>query len=390
MANLNSNQVASIKVIGVGGAGNNAINRMIEAGVDGVTFIVMNTDAQVVNTSKANVKLVLGKKISRGLGAGANPEIGKEAALESINEIKEFLENSDMIFIAAGMGGGTGTGAAPVIAKIARDLGILTVAIVTRPFAFEGRMRNIYAAQGMEELEKNVDSLITISNDRLLEVIGGVPLKDSFKEADNILRQGVQTITDLIAVPALINLDFADIRTVLKDKGNALFGIGIGSGENKSIEASNKAITSPLLETSFKGAKNAIVNVTGGNTMTLYDANDAVDIVRQAAGGEINIIFGVAINEHLEDQMIVTVIATGFDNNKSINSSENNKQQQQVNNNYQNTNVNSYSSSNNNNMNNNNRYNNQNSYENNNQVNNNSENNKPKENRDRPPFFKKF
>lgn len=314
MANILNNQVATIKVVGIGGAGNNAVNRMIEAGVEGVQFIVMNTDAQVLNMSKASVKLVLGKQVSRGLGAGADPAIGKEAAVESLNEIKQLLKGADMVFLAAGMGGGTGTGAAPIIAKAARDLGILTIAIVTKPFSFEGKVRNVYALEGMELLQENVDSLITISNDRLLEIIGGVPLKDSFKEADNILRQGVQTITDLIAVPALINLDFADIRTVLQKRGSALFGVGIGSAENKAIEASNKAITSPLLEASFKGAKNAIVNVTGGSTMTLYDANDAVDIVRQAAGGEINIIFGVAINEHLKDQMIVTVIATGFDN----------------------------------------------------------------------------
>ncbi len=314
MTNIYKHQIASIKVIGVGGAGNNAINRMMDAGVDGVEFVVMNTDAQVINMSKAQTKLVLGKQLSKGLGAGANPEIGREAALESLKDIKDILIGTDMLFIAAGMGGGTGTGAAPVIAKVANDLGILTVAIVTKPFQFEGRMRNIHAITGVQDLQKNVDSLITISNDRLLEVIGGVPLKDSFKEADNILRQGVQTITDLIAVPALINLDFADIRTVLLNKGSALFGIGIGSGENKSIEAANKAINSPLLEASFKGAKNAIVNVSGGNTMTLYDANDAVDIIRQAADCEINIIFGVAVNEHLNDQMIVTVIATGFDN----------------------------------------------------------------------------
>ncbi len=313
MANIFSRQVASIKVIGVGGAGNNAVSRMIEAGVDGVEFVVMNTDAQVVNMSKAPVKLILGKQVSRGLGAGANPEIGREAALESISEIKEILKDTDMVFIAAGMGGGTGTGAAPVIAKAAQDLDVLTVAIVTKPFTFEGRMRNIYALQGIEYLEKNVDAIIVVSNDKLLEVIGGVPLKDSFKEADNILRQGVQTITDLIAIPALINLDFADIRTVLKNRGTALFGVGMGTGENKAIEAANKAITSPLLEASFKGAKNVIVNITGGDTMTLYDANDAVDIIRQAAAGEVNIIFGVALNEHVDDGMIVTVIATGFD-----------------------------------------------------------------------------
>ncbi|WP_375315701.1 cell division protein FtsZ [Spiroplasma endosymbiont of Tipula paludosa] len=306
-------QVAHIKVIGVGGAGNNAVNRMIEAGVQGVDFIVANTDAQVLSVSKAREKIILGKQLTKGLGAGANPEIGKQAAIETEPEIKKMLENSDMVFIAAGMGGGTGTGAAPIIARIAKDLGALTIAIVTRPFTFEGRLRSSYAVQGIEELRKHVDSLIIISNDKLLQVIGGVPLTESFNETDNILRQGVQTITDLIAVPALINLDFADVKTVIESKGSALFGIGIGTGENKAIEAANKAISSPLLEASIKGAQNAIVNVTGGNTMSLFDANDAVDIVRQAAGSEVNIIFGVAVNEHLDDEMIVTVIATGFD-----------------------------------------------------------------------------
>ena len=319
MADINSLQVASIKVVGVGGAGNNAVNRMIDSGVEGVEFIVMNTDAQVVNMSKADKKLILGVNISKGLGAGANPDIGRQAAIESKEEITEMLKDADMIFLAAGMGGGTGTGATPIIAKIAKDLGILTVAIVTKPFTFEGKMRSVYAIQGIEQTEKNIDSLITISNDKLLKMIGGVPLKDSFKEADNILRQGVQTITDLIAVPALINLDFADIRTVLLGQKTALFGVGIGSGKDKAIEAANKAISSPLLESSFKGAKNAIINVTGGDTMTLFDANDAVDIIRQAAYNDINIIFGVAINHHLKDEMIVTVIATGFEEEDSTN-----------------------------------------------------------------------
>lgn len=306
-------QVARIKVIGVGGAGNNAVNRMIEAGVQGVDFIVANTDAQALSVSKAREKLILGKQITKGLGAGANPEIGRQAAIESEPDIKKIIENTDMVFIAAGMGGGTGTGAAPIIARIAKDLGSITIGIVTRPFSFEGRGRTNCANLGIEELRKHVDSLIIISNDKLLQVIGGVPLTESFKEADNVLRQGVQTITDLIAAPALINLDFADVRTVVQDKGGALFGIGMGSGENKAIEAANKAITSPILEASIKGAQNAIVNVTGGQTMSLFDANDAVDIIRQAAGNDINIIFGVAVNEHLDDEMIVTVIATGFD-----------------------------------------------------------------------------
>ncbi|WP_425377727.1 cell division protein FtsZ [Spiroplasma endosymbiont of Polydrusus pterygomalis] len=319
----NYEQVASIKVMGIGGAGNNAVNRMIEAGVQGVEFIVANTDAQIISVSKSKNKIVLGKETSKGLGAGANPDVGRQAAIESTEEIKEALKGADMVFVAAGMGGGTGTGAAPIIAKLAREQGALTVGIITTPFSFEGRVRNSYAIQGTEELRKHVDSLIIISNDRLLEVIGGVPLKDSFKEADNILRQGVQTITDLIAVPSLINLDFADIKTVMKNKGNALFGIGIGSGKDKSIEAANKAIISPLLEASIRGARDAIINVTGGNTLTLNDANDAVDIVKQAIGGEVNIIFGTAVNEHLDDEMIVTVIATGFDEEQIFSSLDN-------------------------------------------------------------------
>ncbi|WP_338989572.1 cell division protein FtsZ [Spiroplasma endosymbiont of Seladonia tumulorum] len=319
----NYEQVASIKVIGIGGAGNNAVNRMIEAGVQGVEFIVANTDAQIISVSKSKNKIVLGKETSKGLGAGANPDVGRQAAIESAEEIKDALKGADMVFVAAGMGGGTGTGAAPIIAKLAREQGALTVGIITTPFSFEGRARNSYAIQGTEELRKHVDSLIIISNDRLLEVIGGVPLKDSFKEADNILRQGVQTITDLIAVPSLINLDFADIKTVMKNKGNALFGIGIGSGKDKAIEAANKAIISPLLEASIRGARDAIINVTGGNTLTLNDANDAVDIVKQAIGGEVNIIFGTAVNEHLDDEMIVTVIATGFEEEQNFTNPDN-------------------------------------------------------------------
>ncbi|WP_381415020.1 cell division protein FtsZ [Spiroplasma endosymbiont of Anurida maritima] len=315
MNNFDNNyeQVASIKVIGVGGAGNNAINRMIENGVQGVEFIVANTDAQVVSVSKAKTKLVLGKEITKGLGAGANPDVGRQAAIESSDQIKEILNGADMVFIAAGMGGGTGTGAAPIIASIARDLGALTVGIVTTPFMFEGRARNSYAIQGVDELKNHVDSLIIISNDRLLKVIGAIPMNEAFKEADNILRQGVQTITDLIAVPALINLDFADVKTVMKNKGNALFGIGIGKGEDKAIEAANRAVISPLLDASIRGAKDAIINVTGGTNISLNDVNDAVDIIKQAIGGEVNIIFGTATNEHLEDEMIVTVIATGFE-----------------------------------------------------------------------------
>ncbi|WP_434414872.1 cell division protein FtsZ [symbiont of Argiope bruennichi] len=304
---------AVIKVFGVGGAGNNAVNRMIDEGVQGVEFWVVNTDSQVIAASKSKNRIVLGKEITKGLGAGADPEKGKQACLESEDEIKRAIQGTDMVFVAAGMGGGTGTGAAPVIAKIAKDSGALTIGIVTKPFRFEGKLRAQNATYGLDELKQYVDSLIVISNDKLLEEIGGTPLKEAFQEADKILRQGVQTITDLIAVPSLINLDFADVKATMEKKGYALIGIGMAKGENKAEDAAGKAISSPLLEASINGAKDAIVNVTGGQTMTLYDANDAVDLIRQAAGNDVNIIFGVAVNENLEDEMIVTVIATGFE-----------------------------------------------------------------------------
>ena len=306
-------QICKIKVIGVGGAGNNAINRMIESGLQGVEFWAANTDKQVLFTSKTKNRLDLGKDITKGLGAGANPEIGKKAAEESSDKIREILEGSDMVFLAAGMGGGTGTGATPIFAKIARELGILTIGIVTRPFSFEGKNRNAHATEGIEELKKYVDSLIIVSNDKLLSMNGDKPMKDSFKIADDVLRQSVQSITDLIAVPATINLDFADVRTVMSNKGTAMIGFGIGKGPKKATEAANKAISSPLLESSFLGARNAIINITGGSSVTLFDATDAVEIIRQASGTDLNTIFGFSINEALEDEMIVTVIATDFD-----------------------------------------------------------------------------
>ncbi len=313
--NLTSNfQVgARIKVIGVGGAGNNAVNRMVEDDVTGVEFYVANTDAHVLATSKAENKIILGAEATRGLGAGADPEVGKQAALESEAQIREALQGADMTFVACGLGGGTGTGAAPIIAKIAKEQGSLVVGIVTKPFTFEGQKRNIYAYNGLEEIKKYTDSIIVVSNDKLMEVIGRVPLRNAFLEADNILRQGVQTITDLISMPSLINLDFADVRNVMKDKEHALIGIGTASGENRAEEAANKAIRSPLLEGSIKGATEAIVNVTGGAEFTIADANDAVNIIKDAAGGQVNIVFGVTVNEDLNDEMIVTVIATGFD-----------------------------------------------------------------------------
>ncbi len=306
-------QVAKIKVFGIGGAGCNAINRMVDEGLQGVEFFVCNTDVQVLNVSMVKNKIVLGKETTKGLGAGANPEVGKKAALESEAEIRDAMEGADMVFLTAGLGGGTGTGATPTFAKIAKDLGALTVGIVTKPFSFEGRKRMEQALNGLDELKEYVDSLIIVSNNQVLEVIGRIPFVEAFKEADNVLRQGVQTITDLVAVPALINLDFADVKAVMKNQGSALIGIGMAEGDNKAQEAAQKAITSPLLEAQIKGAANAIVNVTGGTSMSLYDSNEAVEYIRQAAGNDVDIIFGVAINEQIGDAIIVTVIATGFD-----------------------------------------------------------------------------
>ena len=313
MSELNYNQVAKIKVFGVGGAGCNAINRMVEEDVRGVEFYVANTDLQVLNISPAKNKIILGKTTTKGLGAGANPEIGYKAAVESEDDIRAAMEGADMVFITAGLGGGTGTGAAPLFAKIAKEFDILTVGIVTKPFTFEGKKRTEQSIRGLEELRKYVDSLIIVSNNQLLEVIGRIPFVEAFREADNVLRQGVQTITDLIAVPAMINLDFADVRAVMEGQGSALIGIGMAQGENKAQEAAAKAITSPLLEAQIRGARNAIVNVTGGESITIFDANDAVEFIRDSAGSDIDIIFGVAINDNLGDNIIVTVIATGFD-----------------------------------------------------------------------------
>ncbi len=307
--------VAKIKVIGVGGGGCNAINRMVGDGVQGVEFYVANTDAQILKGINVENQIVLGKELTQGLGAGGNPEIGRKAAQESEDEIRSALQGANMIFVAAGMGGGTGTGAAPVIAKIAKDLGALTVGVVTKPFSFEGPKRANQALQGIEEFSENVDSIIIVSNDRLLEIIGNKPLRESFREADNVLRQGVQTITDLIAIPAFINLDFADIKSVMAEKGKALIGIGMANGENKAVEAAQRAISSPLLEVSIEGARDAIINVTGGETLSLYEANTAVEVIRDAVGNDLNTIFGVAINENLDDNVIVTVIATGFEEN---------------------------------------------------------------------------
>ena len=314
MFGLEMDQLAKIKVIGVGGGGNNAVNRMIESGIKGVEFIVANTDLQVLDKSKASKKIQIGKELTSGLGAGSNPQIGKEAALESKAEIEEALEGADMVFVTCGMGGGTGTGAAPVIANIAQDMGALTVGIVTKPFSFEGKKRMNQAIQGLDELKAHVDTLIVIPNDRLREIIDKTtPLVESFKEVDNVLRRGVQSISDLIAVAGLINLDFADVKAVMENRGNALIGIGIGVGEGRATEAAKQAVSSPLLETSIDGATDAIINVTGGTNLTLFEVEEAAEVVRQSANTDINTIFGAVINENLKDEIIVTVIATGFE-----------------------------------------------------------------------------
>lgn len=314
MFGLEMDTVAKIKVIGIGGGGNNAVNRMIESGVKGVEFIVANTDLQVLNCSKAETKIQIGEALTGGRGAGAKPEIGREAALESKKEIEDNLKGADMVFVTCGMGGGTGTGAAPVIANIAQELGALTVGIVTKPFSFEGKKRMDAAEAGIEELKKNVDTLIVIPNDKLREIIDkSTPLLESFKEVDNVLRRGVQSISDLIAVAGLINLDFADVKTVMEKKGKALIGIGIGVGENRATVAAEQAISSPLLETSIDGATDAIINVTGGNNLTLFEVEEATEVIRKNARTDINTIFGAVINENLNDELIVTVIATGFE-----------------------------------------------------------------------------
>ena len=314
MFGIEMDQLAKIKVIGVGGGGCNAVNRMIESGVKGVEFIVANTDLQVLNTSLAPIKIQIGVELTNGLGAGADPEVGKNAALESKEELQAALDGADMVFITCGMGGGTGTGAAPVIADICKSMGALTVGIVTKPFSFEGKKRMDKAISGLEELKKYVDTLIVIPNDRLREIIDkSTPLLDSFKEVDNVLRRGVQSISDLIAVAGLINLDFADVKAVMENRGNALIGIGIGVGEDRANEAARQAVSSPLLETSISGATDAIINVTGGSNLTLFEVEEAAEVIRTSANTDINTIFGAVINENLNDEIIVTVIATGFE-----------------------------------------------------------------------------
>lgn len=313
-------QFADIKVIGVGGGGNNAINRMIEAGLKGVEFISVNTDAQALYLSKAEKKIQVGEKLTKGLGAGADPEIGLKAAEENADEIKKALQGADMVFVTAGMGGGTGTGGAPVIARIAKEIGALTVGVVTRPFTFEGKKRNAQAEKGIVSLREEVDSLITIPNDRLLQVVDKhTAFNDAFRIADDILRQGVQGISDLIAVPGVINCDFADVKTVMQNTGSALMGIGVAKGESRAAEAARLAISSPLLETSIEGAKGVLFNISGGGDLTLFEIYEAAEIIHQAVDQEANIIFGANINENLGEEVRVTVIATGF-NTRGISS----------------------------------------------------------------------
>ena len=308
------NQKPVIKVIGVGGGGGNAVNRMIDNDVQGVEFIVANTDAQVLRLSRCENRIQLGKKLTRGLGAGAKPEVGKAAALESQDEIRAVLEGADMVFITAGMGGGTGTGAAPVVAQIARELGCLTVAIVTKPFNFEGPARMREALSGLKELKPHVDTLLVIPNEKLLSVIDAhTTMLQAFKEADNTLRQGVQSIAEIINVPGIINIDFADVKTVMTNKGTALMGVGVGSGDNKVIEAARNAIHSNLLEVSIDGATDAIVNITAGRSITLFEQSEALQEIRNASTSELNVIYGVALNEDLGEEVVVTVIATGYD-----------------------------------------------------------------------------
>lgn len=305
---------ATIKVIGVGGAGNNAVNRMIEAGIKNVEFISVNTDRQALNLSKASSKIQIGEKLTRGLGAGANPDIGTQAAEESRAEIAEVLKGADMVFVTAGMGGGTGTGAAPIVAATAKELGILTIGVVTKPFTFEGKKRLAQAERGVASLKGRVDTLVVIPNDKLLQVIDRkTSIVEAFRMADDVLRQGVQGISDLISVPGLINLDFADVKTIMLNQGMAHMGVGRASGENRAEDAAKEAIQSPLLETSIEGAKGVIINITGGSDIGLHEANTAAELVQRNADPEANIIFGTVTDDSLGDEIQITVIATGFE-----------------------------------------------------------------------------
>jgi cell division protein FtsZ len=313
---------ATIKVIGVGGAGNNAVNRMIDMGIKGVDFIAVNTDRQALQTSKANTKIQIGEKITRGLGAGANPDIGAQSAEESKSEISEVLRGADMVFVTAGMGGGTGTGAAPIVAATAKEMGILTIGVVTKPFTFEGKKRLSQAERGIESLKGKVDTLVVIPNDKLLQIIDRkTSIIEAFKMADDILRQGVQGISDLIAIPGLVNLDFADVKTIMLNQGMAHMGVGKASGENRAEDAAKEAIQSPLLETSIEGAKGVIINITGGEDLGLHEVNTAAELVQRSVDPEANIIFGTVTDPSMTDEIQITVIATGFEtNNEPISS----------------------------------------------------------------------
>ena len=314
---MDQDEFAKIKVVGVGGGGNNAVNRMISAGVKGVEFLVFNTDKQALKNSLAENKIQLGEKITKGLGAGANPEVGEQAAEESIDEIRESLEGADMVFITAGMGGGTGTGAAPVIADVAKELGLLTVGVVTKPFTFEGRKRAKSAEIGINSLKGKVDTLVIIPNDRLLSISDKkTSFSQAFEMADDILKQGIQGISDLISVPNLINLDFADVKTIMYDKGIAHMGIGRASGDERATEAAKLAINSPLLETSIEGAKSVLLNITAGSDLGIFEVNEAADLIRDCVSEDANIIFGAGIDESLKDEVKITVIATEFDQYK--------------------------------------------------------------------------
>ena len=311
---------ANIKVIGVGGGGNNAVNRMVDNQIKGVQFLAVNTENQVLELSKADVTIQIGEKVTKGLGAGANPQIGEEAAQESREEIIKALEGADMVFVTAGMGGGTGTGAAPIVAECAKEVGALTVGVVTKPFAFEGKRRRAAAEKGIEFLTQKVDTIIVIPNDKLLQVVDKkCSVSDAFSKADEVLRQGIKGISDLIQIPGLINLDFADVKTIMTNQGEALMGIGEGTGENRAADAAKMAINSPLLETAIDGAKGILLNISGSSDLGIFEVNEAAQIISDAADPDANIIFGSVIDESLGDKVQVTVVATGFGNNaKSV------------------------------------------------------------------------
>ena len=314
-AKMGDSEIAKIKVIGVGGGGNNAVNRMIEANISGVEFIAVNTELQVLNQSNAPTKIQIGEKLTRGLGAGAKPIVGEQAAEESREDLSKALSGADMVFVTGGMGGGTGTGAAPVAALCARELGALTIAVVTKPFSFEGKVRMKNALEGIEKLKGNVDAILVVSNDKLLQIFDKkTPLRDAFKTADEVLRQGIQGISDLITVPGVINLDFADVRTIMSDQGEALMGIGMGTGDNRASDAATMAINSPLLERSIDGAKGIIINITGNEDLGLFEINEASQIITEAADPDANIIWGTSVDSTLDNDTVkITVIATGFE-----------------------------------------------------------------------------